>query len=108
MPVKIKSDEGFAVLTNQPPTCDFSQHIISCSQPMDMILHLFKHVNIPVNKFDAVDNAYVDRIKYETTTDIIHNIAIRDHILFTFSTAKAFPSGKIIICEMWVERSVDE
>ena len=31
-----------------------------------------------------------------------------DHILFTFPTAKAFVSGKIIICEMWVERLADE
>ena len=31
-----------------------------------------------------------------------------DHILFTFPAAKAFASGKIIICEMWVERLADE
>ena len=31
-----------------------------------------------------------------------------DHILFTFPTAKAFASGKIKICEMWVERLADE
>ena len=27
-----------------------------------------------------------------------------DHILFTIPTGKAFASGKIKICEMWVER----
>ena len=31
-----------------------------------------------------------------------------DHILFTFPAAKAFASGKINICEMWVERLADE
>ena len=30
-----------------------------------------------------------------------------DHTLFTFPAAKAFASGKIIICEMWVERLAD-
>ena len=31
-----------------------------------------------------------------------------DHILFTFPAAKAFSSGKIKICEIWVERLADE
>ena len=31
-----------------------------------------------------------------------------DHILFTFLAAKPFASGKITICEMWVERLADE
>ena len=31
-----------------------------------------------------------------------------DHTLSTFPAAKAFASGKIIICEMWVERLADE
>ena len=31
-----------------------------------------------------------------------------DHTLFTFPAAKAFASGKIIICEMRVERLADE
>ena len=30
-----------------------------------------------------------------------------DHTLFTFPAAKAFASGKIIICEMWVEPLAD-
>ena len=30
-----------------------------------------------------------------------------DHILFIFPAAKAFASGKIKICEMWVERLAD-
>ena len=56
----------------------------------------------------AVNKAYADRIKYNTTTDIIPNIAMTDHILFTFPAAKAFAIGKIKICEMWVERLTDE
>ena len=31
-----------------------------------------------------------------------------DHVLFTFLAAKAFTSGKIKICEMWVERLADD
>ena len=31
-----------------------------------------------------------------------------DHTLFTFPAAKAFASGKIKICEMWVEQLADE
>ena len=31
-----------------------------------------------------------------------------DHTLFTFPAANVFASGKIIICEMWVERLADE
>ena len=72
--------------------------------------HLIKNVKNPVNKFDAVNKAYADRIKYKTTTGIIiiPNIAMTDHILFTFSAAKAFASGKIKIYEIWVERLADE
>ena len=31
-----------------------------------------------------------------------------DHTLFTIPAAKAFASGKIKICEMWVEQLADE
>ena len=37
--------------------------------------HLIKKVKSPVNKFDAVNKAYVDHIKYITTNGIIPNIA---------------------------------
>ena len=108
VPVKIKTDGGFAILINQLPICDFSQNVISCSQPIYMILHLIRNVKSPINKLDAVNKAYADRIKYKTITGIIPNIAMTDHILFTFSAVKAFVIGKIIICEMWVERCADE
>ena len=90
-------------MINQLRICDVGQDVISCSQPIDMDLHLIKSVKNPVNKLDAVNKAYVDRIKYKATTGIIHNIAMTDHILFTFSAAKVFDSGKII-CQMWFER----
>ena len=73
-----------------------------------MNLHLTKNVKRLVNRFDAVNKDYIDRIKYKTATGIIPNNVMTDHIFFTFSTAKAFASGKIIICEMLVERLADE
>ena len=89
-------------MINQLPVCVLCQDVISCSQQIDMNLHLIKNVRSQVNKFDAVNKAYIDRIKYETTTGIISNIAMTDHILFTFLAAKAFAR------EIWVERLADE
>ena len=62
----------------------------------------------PVSAFGAVNKAYVYRIKYKTTTDVIPNTVMTDHILFTFPASKAYASGKIIKCEMWVERLAGE
>ena len=73
-----------------------------------MNLHLIKNAKSPVNGLDAVDKAYADRITYKTAISNIPNTAMTDHTLFTFSAAKAFASGKIIICEMRVERLADE
>ena len=73
-----------------------------------MDLHLIKNVKSSVYKFDAVNKAYVDRIKYKTATDIIPDTVATDHTLFTFPAAKAYTSGKIIICEMLLERLADE
>ena len=108
MPVKTKTDESFAILINQLPICDFGQDVILCSQPIDMDLHFIKNVKSPVNKLDAVNKAYVNRIKYETATGNIPNTVMTDHTLFTFPSAKSFSSGKMIICEMWVEQLADE
>ena len=104
VPVKMKTDGCFAILINRLPICDFSQDVILCSQPMDMDQHSIKNAMSLVNKFDAVNKAYADRIKYKTATGNIPNIAMTDHIRFEFSAAKAFASGKIKICELWVER----
>ena len=100
VPIKIKTYGGFAILINQLPICDFGQDVISCSQPIDMDFHFIKNVKSPVNKLDAVNKAYVDRIKYKTATGNIPNTVMTDYTLFTFTAAKAFSSGKIIICEM--------
>ena len=54
--------------------------------------HLIKNGKNPVNKFNTVNKAYADRIKYKTTTGIIPNIAMTDHnILFTFPLRKLLP-----------------
>ena len=59
-------------------------------------------------QFNVVNKAYADRIKYKIATGNIPNTVMTDHTLFTFPAAKAFASGKIKICEMWVERLADE
>ena len=62
----------------------------------------------PVNKFDAVNKAYTDRIKYKSATGTIPNTVWTDHKLFIFLATKDIISGKIIICEIWFERLVGE
>ena len=108
VPINIKTDIGFVILINELPICVFDWDEILCSRPIDMDQHSIKNVMNPVKKLDAVNKAYDDRIKYKTTTGIILNIAMTDHTLFTFPAAQAFASGKITICEMWVERLADE
>ena len=70
--------------------------------------HSIKNVMSSVNKFDAVNKAYADRIKYKTATGNIPNTVMTDHTLFIFPATKTFACGKIKICEMWVERLTDE
>ena len=77
-------------------------------QPIDTNLHLIKNVKSLVDRFDAVNKAYADRIKYKTAIGNIPNTVMTDHTLFTFPAAKAFASEKKKICEMWVERLVDK
>ena len=76
VPIKIKTDGGFIILIIQLPICDFGQNVILCSQPIDMNLHLIKNVKSPVNRFDAVNKAYADRIKYKTAIGNIPNTVI--------------------------------
>ena len=70
--------------------------------------HSIKNVKSPVDRLDAINKAYADRIKYKTDIGNILNTVMTDHILFTFPAAKAFTSGKMTICAMWVERLADE
>ena len=62
----------------------------------------------PAVGFDAVNMTYADRMKYKTAIGNIPNTVTTDYIPFTFTAMKDFASGKIKICEMWVERLVDE
>ena len=101
--IELKTDAGFVILIDQHPICGFNRDLIY-SQPIDMNQHSIRNVRSPVNKFDAVDNAYIDRIKYKSATGTIPNTGRTDHTLFTFPATKDIISGKIIICEMWAER----
>ena len=107
-PVKIKADVAFAILVKELPVCVFSQDEILYSQPIDMELNSIKNEKNLVDRLDAVNKAYADRIKYKTASGNIPNTVLTDHILFTFPIAKPFVSGKIKICEVWVERLEDE
>ena len=108
MPIKIKTDVGFAILIDELPICIFGRDEILCSRPIDMDQHSIKNVKNPADRLDAVNKAYADRIKYKTVTCNIPNTVMTDHILFIFPAAKSFTSGKIKIYEMWVERLADE
>ena len=78
------ADGGFLILVNQLPICECGKDVILCSKPIYMDLHLIKNVKSPFHKSDAVNKAYVDRIKYKRDTGIIPNTFMTDRILFTF------------------------
>ena len=59
--------------------------------------HSINNVKNLVDRLDAVNKAYADRIKYKTATGNIPSTIMTDHTLFTFPAAKAFASGKIKI-----------
>ena len=107
-PIKIKTDVGLAILINELSICVFGQDEILCSRPIDMDQHSIKNVMSPVNKVDAVNKAYADRIKYKTVTGNTPNSVMTYHTLLAFSAAKAFASGQMKLCEMWVKRVTDE
>ena len=46
--------------------------------------HSIKNVKNPVERFDAVNKADVDRVKYKSFIGIIPNTVLTDHTLFTF------------------------
>ena len=54
----------FAILIDELPICVFGRDEILCSRPIDMDQHSIKNVRNPVERFDAVNKAYVDRVKY--------------------------------------------
>ena len=106
--IELKTDAGFVILIDQHPICGCSHDLILCSQPIDMNQHSIKNVKSSVNKLDAFNKAYTDRIHYKSATGTIPNTVMTDHTLFTFPAMKDIISGKIIICEKWVERLVGE
>ena len=86
----------------------FGRDKILCSRPINMDQQSIKNVKNPADRLDAVNKAYADRIKYKISTGNIPNTVMTDHTLFIFPAVKAFASGMIKICEMWVERLADE
>ena len=78
MPIKIKTDVGFAILIDELPICVFGRDEILCSRPIDMDQHSIKNVKNPADRLDAVNKAYADRIKYKTVTGNIHNTVMTD------------------------------
>ena len=82
-------------MIDELPICVFGRDEILCSQLIDMDQHSIKNVKNPINRLDAVNKAYADRIKYKTASGNIPNTVLRDHILFTFPTGKALASDKI-------------
>ena len=102
--IKIKTDAGFAILTDELPICAVGCDDILYSRSIDMDQHSIKFVKNPADRLDAVNKAYAARIKYKTSAGNIPNTVMTDHILFAFPAAKAFASGKIKIYELWVKR----
>ena len=98
--IKIKTDVGFGILINELPIRVFTRDEILCSRPINMDQLSIKNVKNPVERFDAVNKAYVDK----SFTDIIPNTVLTDHTLVSFPDAKGFLSKKTIIGKMWVER----
>ena len=84
VPVRIKTDIGFAILIDELPTCVFGRNEIVCSRSIDMDQYSVKNVKNPADRLDAVNKAYADRIKYKTATSNIPNTVMTDHLLFTF------------------------
>ena len=88
VPIKLDTTGGFVISIRSHPICGYSQDLILCSQPIDMSQHSIKNVKSSVNKLDAVNKAYADRIKYESATGSIPNTVWTEHTLFTFPTTK--------------------
>ena len=107
VPIKIKTDIGFAILINELSICVFGREEILFSRLIDMDQHSITNVKNPVDRLDTVNKTYADRIKYKTATGNIPNTVMIDHTLFTFPAAKGFASEKIKICEMYVEQLAD-
>ena len=89
VPIKIKTNVGLAILINELPIYVFGQDEIFCSRPIYRDQHSIKNVMSPANKFDAVNTAYADRIKYKAPTGNIPDTVMTDHAHFPLR--KLFP-----------------
>ena len=94
VPIKIKTDVGFSILIDELPICVLTRDEILCNRPIDMDHHPIKNMKNPADRLDAVNKAYVDRIKYKIFTGNIPNSVMTDHTLFTLPAAKTFTRGK--------------
>ena len=54
VPIKIKTDVGFAILIDELPICVFGRDEILCSRPIDMDQHSIKNVKNPVDRLDVI------------------------------------------------------
>ena len=68
VPIKIKTDVSFSISIKELPVCVFGRNEILCSQLIDMDQHLIKNVKNPIDRLEAVNKAYADRIKYKTAS----------------------------------------
>ena len=50
VPIKIKTDVGFAILIDELPICVFGRDEIFYSGPIDMDQHLIKNVKNPIDR----------------------------------------------------------
>ena len=65
VPIKIKTDVGFAILIDELPICVFGRNQILCSRPIDMDQHSIKNVKNLADRLDKVNKAYAHRIKHK-------------------------------------------
>ena len=57
VPIKIKTDVGFAILIDELPICVFDRDEILCSRPIDIDQHSIKNVKNPADSLHAVNKA---------------------------------------------------
>ena len=91
VPIKIKTDVGFAILIDELPICVFCRDEILCSQPIDKDQHSIKNVKNLIDRLDAVNKAYADRIKSNTQLLVIFLIQFEESIY-----SSHFPLGNLL------------
>ena len=94
VPFKIKTDVGFAILIKELPVCVFGQDEILCNQSIDMVQHSIKNVKNLIDRLDAVNKTYADRIKYKTASGNLFLILFRQTIY-----SSHFPLRKLLPVE---------